>query len=67
MRSTARIVSGIVAGLVISVCAQAKEKPVKQTNLLLAVQKTATQEAGSATVVGYTKDKVDGVAEAPCG
>lgn len=61
MNRTVRILSGIALGLVISVGAQAKEKPVKQTGLPTAVQKTAQEHSSGATVTGYTKDKVEGV------
>lgn len=61
MNRTARILSGIALGLVISVGAQAKEKQIKQSNLPTAVQKTAAEHSTGATVTGYTKDKVEGV------
>lgn len=61
MNRTARILSGIALGLVISVGAQAKEKPIKQSNLPTAVQKTALEHSAGATVKGYTKDNVEGV------
>jgi hypothetical protein len=60
MNRTARLVAGIVLGLVISVGAQATEKKIKESALPAAVQKTAEQESAGATVTGYTKDKVEG-------
>jgi hypothetical protein len=61
MNRTARIMSGIALGVVISVGAQAAQKVVKQADLPSAVQKTAGQESAGATVTGYYKDKVDGL------
>jgi hypothetical protein len=57
-----RLIAGIVLGLVISVCAVAKEKEIKQSALPPAVQQAAQQQsAGEAVMVtGYTKDKVEG-------
>ena len=62
MNRTARLMAGIVLGLVISVGAEAKEKTIKQSDLPSAVLKTAEQESAGAavTVTGYTKDKVEG-------
>jgi len=60
MNRTARLIVGIVLGLVISVAAQAKEKTIKQSDLPSAVQRTAEQESAGATITGYTKDKVEG-------
>jgi hypothetical protein len=60
MNRTARLLVGIVLGLVISVGAQATEKKIKQSALPEAVQKTAEQESAGATVTGYTKDTVEG-------
>jgi hypothetical protein len=60
MNRTARLIAGVVLGLVISVAAQATEKKINQSDMPAAVQKTAEQQSTGATVTGYTKDKVEG-------
>jgi uncharacterized membrane protein YkoI len=62
MSRAARVIVGIVAGILIGVVAQAgeKEKKIKQSDLPPAVQKTAAQESAGGTVTGYTQNTENG-------
>lgn len=55
-----RVVTAIIAGLVISAGVQAREKKIKRSDLPPAVEKTVAEQSSGATIRGFAEEKEKG-------